>query len=308
MTFINFWSIFVLVGRGGCHKAEEDRVQLGGKMKNILEYTSYRLYIADYYADRKAKSAFTWQEFANAAGFTSPVYLKYVSEGRFNLSEDAAVRVAQAMDLAGFEPEYFCEMVKFDHAKNDAEKKAAFNRMLAIADAHKAKILEGDSFRFFSDWKNPVIRELAPAMPGAKPLALAHACRPKVSAAEVSETLKFLVNAELLQKDEDGNYRQTEKSVTTGPMNATPVAVRGLHRQMGEIALEAIEGVSQDDRNFSGLTLGVTRGAYEEIVKEIAEFRKRVVAIATRDNETDEVYRMNIQFFPMTNKGLNKKG
>ena len=277
-------------------------------MKDILEYTDYRLYIADYYADRKAKSAFTWQEFANAAGFTSPVYLKYVSEGRFNLSEDAAVRVAQAMDLAGFEPEYFCEMVKFDHAKNDAEKKAAFNRMLAIADAHKAKILEGDSFRFFSDWKNPVIRELAPAMPGAKPLALAHACRPKVSAAEVSETLKFLVNAELLQKDEDGNYRQTEKSVTTGPMNATPVAVRGLHRQMGEIALEAIEGVSQDDRNFSGLTLGVTRGAYEEIVKEIAEFRKRVVTIATRDNETDEVYRMNIQFFPMTNKGLNKKG
>ena len=277
-------------------------------MKDILEYTDYRLYIADYYADRKAKSAFTWQEFANAAGFTSPVYLKYVSEGRFNLSEDAAVRVAQAMDLAGFEPEYFCEMVKFDHAKNDAEKKAAFNRMLAIADAHKAKILEGDSFRFFSDWKNPVIRELAPAMPGAKPLALAHACRPKVSAAEVSETLKFLVNAELLQKDEDGNYRQTEKSVTTGPMNATPVAVRGLHRQMGEIALETIEGVSQDDRNFSGLTLGVTRGAYEEIVKEIAEFRKRVVAIATRDDETDEVYRMNIQFFPMTNKGLNKKG
>lgn len=281
---------------------------LGGTMKDILEYTDYRLYIADYYADRKAKSAFTWQEFANAAGFTSPVYLKYVSEGRFNLSEDAAVRVAQAMDLAGFEPEYFCEMVKFDHAKNDAEKKAAFNRMLAIADAHKAKILEGDSFRFFSDWKNPVIRELAPAMPGAKPLALAHACRPKVSAAEVSETLKFLVNAELLRKDEDGNYLQTEKSVTTGPMNATPVAVRGLHRQMGEIALEAIEGVSQDDRNFSGLTLGVTRGAYEEIVKEIAEFRKRVVAIATRDNETDEVYRMNIQFFPMTNKGLNKKG
>ena len=277
-------------------------------MKDILEYTDYRLYIADYYADRKAKSAFTWQEFANAAGFTSPVYLKYVSEGRFNLSEDAAVRVAQAMDLAGFAPEYFCEMVKFDRAKNDAEKKAAFNRMLAIADAHKAKILEGDSFRFFSDWKNPVIRELAPAMPGAKPLALAHACRPKVSAAEVSETLKFLVNADLLQKGEDGNYRQTEKSVTTGPMNATPVAVRGLHRQMGEIALEAIEGVSQDDRNFSGLTLGVTRGAYEEIVKEIAEFRKRVVAIATRDNETDEVYRMNIQFFPMTNKGLNKKG
>ncbi len=284
------------------------RPLLGGKMKDILEYTGYRQYIADYYAERKAKSAFTWPEFANAAGFTSPVYLKYVSEGRYNLSDEAAVRVAQAMKLAGFEQEYFCEMVRFDHAKEDAEKKAAFSRMLAIADAHKAKVLEGDSFRFFSDWKNPVIRELAPAMPGAKPLALAHACRPKVSAAEVSDVLKFLVNAGLLQKDEAGNYKQTQKSVTTGPMNATPVAVRGLHRQMGEIALDAIEGVPQGERHFSGLTLGITRSAYEEIVQEIAEFRNRVIAIATREDATDEVYRMNIQFFPMTNKNGNKKG
>ena len=277
-------------------------------MRGVLEYTAYRRYIADYYADRKAKSAFTWQEFAKLAGFTSPVYLKYVSEGRFNLSDEAAVRVAQAMKLAGFEQEYFREMVKFDHAKTDAGKKAAFGNMLAIADAHKAKVLEGDAFRFFSDWKNPVIRELAPAMPGAKPLALAHACRPKVSAAEVSEVLNFLVKADLLQKDETGNYKQTQKSVTTGPMGVTPVAVRGLHRQMGEIALDAIEGVPQDERNFSGLTLGVTRGAYDKIVNEIAEFRKRIVAIATQEDETDEVYRMNIQFFPMTNKNRNNRG
>ncbi|OWV14268.1 TIGR02147 family protein [Fibrobacter sp. UWB5] len=277
-------------------------------MEDILTYTGYRQYIADYYADKKAKSAFTWQEFARAAGFSSPVYLKYVSEGRFNLSDEAAFRVAVAMHLVDYEQEYFCEMVKFDHAKKDSDKKAAFNKMLAIAEAHKAKILEGEAFRFFGDWKNPVLRELAPAMPGAKPLALAHACRAKVSAAEVTETLNFLVKAGLLQKDEDGNYKQTEKSVTTGPMEVTPLAVRNLHRQMGEFALDTIEGVPQDKRQFSGVTVGVTREAYEEIVQEIAEFRKRVIAIATRDSATDEVYRLNMQFFPMTNKGENKKG
>ena len=277
-------------------------------MKDVLTYTGYRQCIADYYADKKAKSAFTWQEFARAAGFSSPVYLKYVSEGRFNLSDEAAFRVAVAMHLVDYEQEYFCEMVKFDHAKKDSDKKAAFNKMLAIAEAHKAKILEGEAFRFFGDWKNPVLRELAPAMPGAKPLALAHACRAKVSAAEVTETLNFLVKAGLLQKDEDGNYKQTEKSVTTGPMEVTPLAVRNLHRQMGEFALDTIEGVPQDKRQFSGVTVGVTREAYEEIVQEIVEFRKRVIAIATRDSATDEVYRLNMQFFPMTNKGENKKG
>jgi uncharacterized protein (TIGR02147 family) len=276
-------------------------------MKDILEYTDYRQYIADYYADRKAKSAFSWQEFATAAGFSSPVYLKYVSEGRFNLSEEAAVRTARSMRLADFECDFFVEMVKFDHAKNDAEKRAAFSKMVSIADAHKSKILEGESFRFFEDWKNPVLRELAPAMPGAKPLALAHACRPEVSAAEVAESLNFLVKADLLKKDKNGNYAQTDKVVTTGPMNVTPLAVRGMHRQMGEFALDAIENVPQDERHFSGLTLGITHDAYKEIVQKIAEFRKEIIAIATREPATDEVYRLNVQFFPMTNKSLNKK-
>ena len=75
-------------------------------MKDVLEYTSYRQYIADYYAEKKAKSAFTWQEFTRAAGFSSPVHLKYASEGRLNLSDAAALRVAQAMHLADFEQEY----------------------------------------------------------------------------------------------------------------------------------------------------------------------------------------------------------
>ena len=275
-------------------------------MKDVLEYTNYRQYIADYYAEKKAKSAFTWQVLTRAAGFSSPVYLKYVSEGRFNLSEDAAARVASAMGLENYELDYFCEMVKFDHAKRDEEKKAIFNKMLAIADIHKVRIIEGDSFRYFESWKNPVLRELAPAMPGAKPLALAKACRPEVTAAEVSESLNFLLKSNFLQKDENGNYVQTEKSITTGPMDVTPLAVRGMHRQMGEFALDAIEGVSQDERHFSGLTLGVTRSAYDEIVQEIAAFRKKIIAIATRDDETDEVYRLNVQFFPMTKKSVKK--
>ena len=275
-------------------------------MKDILEYTDYRQYIADYYADRKAKTAFSWQEFAKTAGFSSPVYLKYVSEGRFNLSAEAAVRTAQAMHLADYEREFFVEMVKFDHAKNDDEKRAAFSKMVSIAESRKAKIVDGESFRFFEDWKNPVLRELAPAMPGAKPLAMAHACRPEVSAAEVSESLSFLVKANLLQKDKDGNYAQTDKVVTTGPMEFTPLAVRGLHRQMGEFALDAIENVPQDERHFSGLTLGITREAYEKIVQRIAEFRKDIIAIATSEAATEEVYRLNVQFFPMTKKSANK--
>ena len=275
-------------------------------MKDVLEYTSYRQYIADYYADRKAKSAFTWPEFAQAAGFSSPVYLKYVSEGRFNLSDAAVERVAQAMHLADYEREYFTEMVRFDHAKTDKAKKDSFQKLVTMAESHKVKIIEADAYRYFDSWKNPVLRELAPAMPGAKPLALAKACRPKISAAEVSESLNFLTKANMLSKDESGNYVQTNRSITAGPMEVTPAVIRGLHRQMGELALDTIEGVPQNERHFSGVTLGITQKAYAEIVDEINACRKRIIEIATRESEMDEVYRLNIQFFPMTKKSVNK--
>lgn len=278
-------------------------------MKDIFEYTGYRQYIADFYAERKVKSAFTWREFARMAGFSSSVHLKYVSEGRFNLGEDAVERVAKAMGLSGNRLEYFRAMVEFDHAVTDNIKKEIFERMLSIAKQSNAKVIEGDAFRYFDSWKNPVLRELAPAMPGAKPLALAKACRPKVTAAEVSESLNFLVKANLLLKDANGNYVQTDKFVTTGPMEAAPVAIRGLHRQMGEIALDTIEGVPQNERHFSGVTLGITRNAYDKIVAELDACRRKIIEIATAEDETDEVYRLNLQFFPMTNKqGLNKKG
>ncbi len=277
-------------------------------MKDVFEYTGYRQYIADFYAERKVKSAFTWREFARMTGFSSSVHLKYVSEGRFNLGEDAVERVAKAMGLGGNRLEYFRAMVEFDHAVTDNVKKEIFDRMLSIAKQSNAKVIEGDAFRYFDSWKNPVLRELAPAMPGAKPLALAHACRPKISAAEVTESLNFLVKANLLSKDADGNYVQTDKYVTAGPMEAAPVAIRGLHRQMGEIALEAIEGVPQTERHFSGVTLGITHHAYDEIIAVINDCRRKIIEIATRDDSTDEVYRLNIQFFPMTNKKGFKKG
>jgi uncharacterized protein (TIGR02147 family) len=242
------------------------------------------------------------------AGFSSSVHLKYVSEGRFNLGEDAVERVAKAMGLSGNRMEYFRAMVEFDHAVTDNIKKEIFDRMLFIAKQSNAKVIEGDAFRYFDSWKNPVLRELAPAMPGAKPLALAKACRPKITAAEVSESLNFLVKANLLKKDAAGNYKQSDKIVTAGPMAAASVAVRGLHRQMGEIALDAIEGVPQSERHFSGVTLGITSDAYDEIVAVINDCRRKIIEIATRDDSTDEVYRLNIQFFPMTNKKGFKKG
>ena len=275
-------------------------------MKEIVEYTDYRKYIQDYYDERKRNSAFSWQEFARNAGFSSAVFLKYVCEGKKNLSVSAAGSVASAMGLAGFEQTYFVLMVSYAHAKDDKTKRAAFEERCALANAHKMRILGDEEFNYFKSWKNSVIRELAPHMPGAKPLEIAHACKPKISAAEVSETLDFLVKAKLLKKDRDGNYHQTDKAIKMAPVEAVPLAARDLQRQMGEFAIQSLN-LPLSERMMSGYTLGLTRRAYERIKKEVDEFYRRIVAIATEEDETERVYRLNVQLFPMS-EWLNKSG
>ena len=171
-------------------------------MKAIVEYTDYRKFIQDYYDERKRESAFTWREFAQNAGFASAIFLKYVAEGKKNLSISAASSVANAMGLAGFEKTYFVLMVTYAHAKGDEAKMAAFEKRCALARAHKVRVLGGEEFDYYKSWKNPLFRELAPHMPGAKPLEMARACKPKISAAEVTETLDFLEDANLLKREE----------------------------------------------------------------------------------------------------------
>ena len=51
-------------------------------MRPITEYQDYREYMRDFYAERKRSSYFTWRKFASLAGFTSPAYLKLVSDGK----------------------------------------------------------------------------------------------------------------------------------------------------------------------------------------------------------------------------------
>lgn len=267
-------------------------------MKPIIDYIDFRQYMLDYYEDRKRRSAFSWREFSKITGFSSSSYMKVVCDGKSKLSRLGVERVADAMGLTGFEKEFFRAMVKYGQAEDEGAKKSAYESMLAIAKDHKVRVLQGDLFEFYDSWRNPVIRELAPLMPGATPGEIAKKCYPEVSAAEVRQSLDFLSRTGLLKKSIDGQLEQAETSVTGTP-DATRLALRGMHRQMSKLATPALD-LPREERNFSGVTMGLSKDTYERIVKELDECRRKVIAIASEDKNIDQVYRLNLQLFPLT--------
>jgi len=270
-------------------------------MKPMTEYTDYRCYMQEFYDERKRTSSFTWREYARLAGFTSPTYLKLVCEGRSNLSDLGVEKVASAMNLGGFELVYFRYLVNFNQAKDDEARKNAYSNMQDIAKANRIRVLDSDAFSYFESWKNPVLRELVAMMPGATPEDIAKMCWQPVTADEVRSSLEFMVKVGLLKQTAENVYEQTDKALM-GNSEVIPVTIRSMHRTMAGFAQQSIDEFDVKDRNISGVTMAVDRDAYDQIVRELESCRRKIVAIANSSQKPDQVYRLNMHFFPLSKK------
>jgi uncharacterized protein (TIGR02147 family) len=268
-------------------------------MKPVMEYQNYRVYIRDYYAERKVRSGFTWRDFAKAAGYSSPVFLKLVCDGKSNLSEVGVERVASAMGLVGVDLQYFRLLVEFNQEKDSAKKKVIFKKMREVAKEGSMEIVGEDQFDYYESWLNPVVREMAPQMGDATPAQIADKIAFGTQTAEVKKALSLLQKVGLLKTGERG-FEQAAKSITTGNLEIASLSVREMHRQMGELAVRALDEIPVKERDISGLTLGVSENAFFRISQEIADFRRRISSIVMEDSGENRVYRLNVQLFPLT--------
>ena len=141
-------------------------------------------------------------------------------------------------------------------------------------------------------------------MPGAKPLDMAKACGGAFSAEEVRNALAFLTRAKFLKKIADDVYEQENRSLQMS-VAAMPMLVRAMHKEMAGLAKDAIEKFPIEERNFTGITMGIDDEGYAEILKELEKCRKRIISIATAKKGGNRVYRLNMQMFPLTDKVQN---
>lgn len=262
----------------------------------------------DFYAERKDRSGFTWRDFSKAAGYSSPVFLKLVCDGKSNLSDVGVERVASAMGLVGVDLQYFRLLVSFNQEKNAETQKEIFAQMRVLAKENEIELLGENQYDYFSSWRNPVLRELAPKMNGLPPFKMAEKFAFQTSSDEVKKALEVLQRVGMLEKNSDGNFVQVNKGVTTGNLDVTSLAVRDMHRQMGELAVKALDEIPCGERDISGLTMGISESAFYKISKEIEDFRRRVTAIVMDSSGDERVYRLNVQLFPLTKTDVEKGG
>lgn len=273
-----------------------------------MQYENFRAYIQDFYSEHRDRFGFTWRQFAKAAGYSSPVFLKLVSEGKSNLSEAGIERTASAMGLVGGDLLYFRCLVNFNQQKKAAVKKEFYDEMRSIASKSRVSLVGEDQYEYFSSWRNPVLRELADSLSDLNPADYASLFIEKTTPDQVKKSLKTLVKTGLVKQTASKSYKKKTPALTTGNLDVASLTVREMHRQMGELAIKSLDQVDPKDRDFSGLTFGVTNKAVERIKAEIADFRRRMMSIIIEDKGFDQVLRLNMQLFPLTKPIEKERG
>lgn len=277
-------------------------------MKKIFEYDDYRLFLKDYYIEKKRTTGhFTYRYFSALAHFSSPVFLKLVMDGKSRISDKSIANLIVALNLNPSEARYFETLVHFNQSKSFEKKKRFFEELRSQSKDLKVTILGEDQYDFYTKWYHAVLRELVPHCGNiADAKTLGKMVYPPITARVVKKALALLKKIDVLKENEDGSLSQTSKLISTGS-EAGSLAIRELHLQMSRLASAAIENVPMEERDISGLTIGISQNNFTRLKKELEDFRARIMSMALDDADVERVFRLNLQLFPLSDHIKGRK-
>lgn len=281
---------------------------------SVFDYTDYRKYLGDYYKEQKAVNpAFSYRYFAQRVKIKSSGFYKEVVDGKRGLSRSLIIRFSEALKLNKKEAEYFENMVYFNEAKNLSEKKRYFDKMMASAES-KAYKLHADQYEYFSKWYYVAVRELLSftRFKGEDYSAIAKTLNPSIRPDQAKKAIQILQKLQLISINDDGYYVKCDSIVTTGysqrDRSIHTMNIVTFQKTMNELAQNIYDQSKYDNVDMSTLTLSISEETYTAMKDEIAEFRKKLLTMASKDFNSDRVYQLNYHFFPLSKIAQKKEG
>jgi hypothetical protein len=276
-------------------------------MKSIYDYSSYRVYIAEYYQNEKCTRAagFTYAEFANEAELGSPNYVKLIVNGSRNLTISNIHQMAYCMNLKGEELAYFETLVLEEQSKTARER--------SYYSARRTQLRELNSKNRISRSKSDQrIRgnERVPILLAALGRTLAQTielCRSEYGYPEtlVTKELQRLLAEGLLRTNEKDCFEQAQNDDTKHQMLSDKKASNLAQRQhIANGLIEANEVFRKryelGTAKFLSIFLTADPGSLQQIFDEL---RQSVEKVGPRFEPALEnspgVYRIQLQFYRM---------
>ena len=269
--------------------------------QSITEYLDYRDYLVDFYKEKRADSSyFTYRFIASKVGVDASHIAKIFSKKRHVPDKS----VSTFIDLCKFnkrDAECFRLLIKFNKAKTEKESKQWYECILALKDV-TAVTVDKAQYEFFNKWYYIAVLVLLEFHEFDGDYKwLAHKVTPQITENEAKQAIELLVELDLIKKYQNGNYRPTNKNITTGD-TIRQVAIKNHQQETMKMASESLFRHKLQDRNISTVTLAIDHKDLPAIDEIIDQFRQTLMRHSEETTKPDSVYQLNVQLFPMTNK------
>lgn len=280
-------------------------------MVNIFDYENYRDYLRDYFKEKKENnSSFSFQVFSSKAGFNR-TFIHAVISGTKNLGKSSIGQISQAIGHKKKEQEYFENLVGYNQSERLNVKNRYFENLKALRNTDKgfseARLIKQDQFDFYSQWYHAVIRSIINQVEFRNDYEwLAKAVRPQIKPSEARKSVELLLRLGLINKTQNGYYKVIDQTITTGKETLSH-AVLKFHEAMTIHGLSALRDLPKDKRFLTGLTLGISRKTYDMLCEKIQTFVSEALEMAESDEDSDGVYHINFNLFPVSRTELKRR-
>ncbi len=265
-------------------------------------FLDYKNYLATLFALlKKHTEGYSYMKFAEDLGFSATNVLSHIIQGRRPLTTKSAEVIARSLNLRGVERLYFFTLVDYINAKVPDDKDGHFKKICDLKKEVLAAPIEKEALSYFSEWYHPVIGEMT-RLPTfeSDPHWIAKNLVAPIRPAQVEKSLDLLENLGIIAFDEGQNrHIRCDRNIATGH-EAQEMAVASFHQEMINIGRQSISKVEQEHRDVSAVTVCISKDGIKKIKAMIHEFQLLLLAEEERCQEAEQVYQVNIQFFPLT--------
>jgi len=233
--------------------------------------------------------------FARDLGVSSP-FINMVLNGKKKLSLNRAVEITQIFKLSEEEKQNLLQATLQDSGVN-LEVKTKFNRSCLQS-------LSEEQFKVIADWYHFAILDLTTTkkfQANSQWIARKLELRPL----EVEVAIARLIKVGLLR--ENGNRLEKTNLQIDVPTQASAPAVREHHRQMMRRAEEHLKKIDQksfESRMICSVTFAGDKNLIEAARQKVLDFQQELASFMSAGKSCEDVYQLNIQFFPHTKEEL----
>lgn len=267
---------------------------------SIFDFADFRKFLEEYQTRRQTMDkSFTRSRFCRDLGLPNTrSFFNDIIKGTRPLSKTYVERFVRALNMSENEAQYFRVLVDFNQSEIPRERELLFDQLVSL-NSTPTRLISPEEYEFYRHWHHTTIFSLLDVLEFTDDYAgLARRIFPAISAAEARESIALLKKLGLIRKTAEGVWKPTSKTLDTGSYVKSEL-VRQYQLQCLELSKRAMLLETRAPRNFSTVTLSISKAASELIEKKLQKFKSEARSIAHRESApADRVYQLNIQYFP----------